>query len=131
MKVGVGVRVTVQMAPDRADAVCLHLCQNSPGTGLTGSALHPLLSVLPAANTVSPRTHPEVPTATWSCLHWQWQQKPEAASTACLVRGSLGFSRKRLDWLYASSEMEESALRMDWMGKDRPPAWGPSSTSPP
>ena len=55
-----------------------HLCQNSPGTGLTGSALHPLLSVLPAANTVSLRTHPEVLTATWSCLHWQWQQKPVA-----------------------------------------------------
>lgn len=38
---------SVQMAPDGADAVCLHLCQHSPETGLTGSASHPLLSVLP------------------------------------------------------------------------------------
>lgn len=44
----------------------------------------------------------------------------ETASTACLVRGSLGFSRKkRLDWLYASSEME-GALRMDWMERTAP-----------
>ena len=96
-----------------------------------GLSLAPLAVCAAPANTVSLRAHPEVLTATWSCRHWQGQQKSEIASTACLVSGSLGFSRKRLDWLYASSEMEERALRMDWMGNDHPPAWGPSSTSPP
>lgn len=85
---------SVQMAPDSADVVCLHFCQNSPETGLTGSALHPLLSVLPAAHTVSLRTHPEVLAATRSCLHWQRQQKSEIANAACLVTCHLRFLQK-------------------------------------
>lgn len=84
----------VQMAPDSADVVCLHLSQNSPETGLTGSALHPLLSVLPAAHAVSLRTHPEVLTAPRSCLHWQRPQKSEIANAACLVTCHLRFLQK-------------------------------------